>query len=46
LRLVLDDDTGGHWAELPEKTRVEVLRVLAHIIANGVLDDKEGDGDG
>jgi hypothetical protein len=33
------------WSELPEQARVEVLRLLARMIARGVLVDTDIDGD-
>jgi hypothetical protein len=33
------------WSGLPEQARVEVLRLLAHMIARGVLVDTDVDGD-
>ena len=39
-----EDDTEQLWWDgLPEQTRVEVLRLLARMIARGVLASAEGD---
>lgn len=54
LRLGEDDTVPQWWwSELPERTRVEVLRLLARMIARGVLADDAcdlepvpADGDG
>lgn len=44
--LVGEDDTERLWWNgLPEQARVEVLRLLARMIARGVLLNGEGDGD-
>jgi hypothetical protein len=41
------DDTAEQlwWNGLPEQARVEVLRLLARMIARGVLVDADADGD-
>jgi hypothetical protein len=42
--LVGEDDTERLWWNgLPEQARVEVLRLLARMIARGVLLDDDGD---
>lgn len=44
LRLGEDDTVPQWWwSELPERTRVEVLRLLARMIARGVLADDASD---
>lgn len=41
-----NEETTGRWDDLPEKTRVSVLALLARLIAKGVVSDEDGGGDG
>ncbi len=42
LRLRMDDEgMTGRWDDLPERTRVSVLALLARLIAKGVVDDEK-----
>lgn len=44
LRLMVGEEMGGSWWDLPETTRVEVLGLLSRLIARGVLDEEGDDG--
>jgi len=43
LRLAMGDDAPG-WEDLSEPARAEVLRLLARLIARGVVDEEGSDG--
>jgi hypothetical protein len=41
LSLAIEEEPTSFW-DLPEKTQARVLRLMAHMIAKGVVDDEEG----
>ena len=45
LRLPWEPEcVGGRWEQLPERTRAQVLTLLARMIAKGVLAEDGNDG--